>query len=106
MGGSIVPEDIEEISPEAWQPAGIKVLGTPIGSDPFVADKMSERIAKERELWDALQTVPDLQCAWQLLLQGLAQIPELTTPCARCRPQFPGFIARLTTMASGTRRKL
>ena len=33
-------------------------------------DKMSERIAKERELWDAIPTFPDLQCAWQLLLQN------------------------------------
>ena len=33
--GSTVPEDIEEISPEAWQTAGIKVLGTPIGTNPF-----------------------------------------------------------------------
>ena len=68
--GTIVPEHIEDINPEAWQPAGIKVLGTTIGSDQFVADKMSERIAKERELWDAIPTVPHLQCAWQLLLQS------------------------------------
>ena len=33
-------------------------------------DKMSERIAKERELWDAIPTFPDLQCAWQFLLQN------------------------------------
>ena len=68
--GSIVPEDIEEISPEAWQPAGIKVLGTPIASDPFVADDERADCQRERELWDALHTVPDLQCAWQLLLQS------------------------------------
>ena len=35
-------------------PAGIKVLGTSIGSDQFVADKMSERIAKERESFGTL----------------------------------------------------
>ena len=58
-----VPENIEDISPEAWQPAGVKVLGTPTSSDQHVADKMSERIAKERELWDAIATVLDLQCA-------------------------------------------
>ena len=67
---AIVPERIEDISPDAWQPAGMKVLGRPIGSDQYVADKMSERIAKGRELWDALPTIPDLQCAWQLLLQS------------------------------------
>ena len=68
--GTTVPEHVEDISPEAWQPAGIKVLGTPIGYDQFVAEKMSERIAKERELWDAIPTARDLQCASQLLLQS------------------------------------
>ena len=38
------------------------------GSDQFIADKMIERIAKEREFWDVIPTVLDLQCAWQLLL--------------------------------------
>ena len=68
--GAIVPESIDDISPDAWQPAGIKVLGTPIGSDEYVADRMSERIAKESALWHAIPTIPDLQCAWQLLLQS------------------------------------
>ena len=47
---AIVPERIEDISPDAWQPAGMKVLGTPIGSDQYVADKMSERIAKRERI--------------------------------------------------------
>ena len=29
-----------------------------------------ERIAKERLLWEAIPTVTDLQCAWQILLQS------------------------------------
>ena len=46
------------------------MLGTPIGTEQYVSQKMEERLAKERELWAAIPTVPDLQCAWQLLLQS------------------------------------
>ena len=100
--GSIAPEDIEDISPEAW-PAGINVLGTPIGSDQFVADKMSER--RERE---SSGTVSRLfrTSSVRGSFSYRAQLPEQTTPCARCRPQFPGFIVTLTTQASGARQRL
>ena len=46
------------------------MLGTPIGTEQYVSQKMEERLAKERELWAAIPTVPDLPCAWQLLLQS------------------------------------
>ena len=48
--GTIVPERIEDISFDVLEPTGIKILGTPIGFDQFIADKMKERITKEREL--------------------------------------------------------
>ena len=66
----IPPEAIEELGEDVWQPAGITVLGTPIGSEQYISDKMAERITKERALWEATPTVPDLQCAWQILLQS------------------------------------
>ena len=50
---------------ELWQPEGITILGTPIGSAQYISTKMGERIAKEQVLWEAIPTVPDLQCAWQ-----------------------------------------
>ena len=31
---------------------------------------MEERLAEERRLWEAIPHVPDLQCAWQILLQS------------------------------------
>ena len=31
---------------------------------------MQKRIADEQKLWDAIPDVPDLQCAWQLLLRS------------------------------------
>ena len=47
----------------------VKVLGTPVGSDAFVEAFVDKRVKDEKKLWDALQFVPDLQCAWQLVLQ-------------------------------------
>ena len=47
----------------------MKILGTPVGSDEFVEAKIEARLADERLLWEAVSWVPDLQCAWQILLQ-------------------------------------
>ena len=49
---------------EEWSGSGIKVLGTPVGDD-----ESEERISKEQHLWRAIAWVPDLQCAWQIILQ-------------------------------------
>ena len=46
------------------------VLGTPIGSAPFVAEKLQSMVNDERRLWEAILDIPDLQCAWQVLLQS------------------------------------
>ena len=66
----VVPDNIAEVGQEAWQPDNITVLGTPIGSAQYIASKMEERIVRERMLWEAIPTVPDLQCAGQILLQS------------------------------------
>ena len=47
----------------------MKILGTPVGSDRFVEAVTEERLSEERRLWEVLERVPDLQCAWQILLQ-------------------------------------
>ena len=52
-----------------WNPEGIKILGTPVGSRHFVRQKVTERVDEERRLWEAIPHVPDLQCEWQILLQ-------------------------------------
>ena len=56
----VIPNNIDQFGPEVWQPESITVLGTPIGTEQCVSQKMEERLAKERELWAAIQTVPDL----------------------------------------------
>ena len=64
-----VPDNVEELGPAVWQPRGIAVLGTPIGSLEYTAERVERRLADERLLWEAIPAVPDLQCAWQILVQ-------------------------------------
>ena len=66
----IPPQNVEDSGPEVWQPSKTTVLETPIGSELYISEKLDERLAKERALWEAIPTVPDLQCAWQILLQS------------------------------------
>ena len=54
-------------------------MGTPIGSEQFVSEKLQDRINKERRQWQAIPNVPDLQCGWQILLQS-------ANPRAHCAP--------------------
>ena len=63
------PVDMAELGPDVWNPLGIKILGTPVGHDEFVVNFLEERLAEERKLWDAIPSIPDLQCSWQVLLQ-------------------------------------
>ena len=65
----IQPPGMDDLGEEVWSPAGVTVLGTPVGTNAFVQHHTEERLADEARLWDAIPEVPDLQCAWQLLLQ-------------------------------------
>ena len=42
--------------------------GYPSGNAQFVAEHTQKRLEKEQRLWDAIPSVPDLQCAWQILV--------------------------------------
>ena len=53
---------------QRWSPRGVKIVGTPLGSDAF-EEMCEEWLQSEQELWDAIPSVPDLQCAWQVLVQ-------------------------------------
>ena len=66
---SLCPEGVAELGPEVWNPEGVKILGTPVGSQRFVQEVVEKRLAEEQRLWDAVPKVPDLQAAWQILLQ-------------------------------------
>ena len=60
----LCPEDLTDLGEEVWSPRGVRILGTPVGSSEFL-----RALGEERRLWEAIGWVPDLQCAWQILLQ-------------------------------------
>ena len=47
----------------------MKILGTPVGTEAFESAACGERIEEEEKLWNAIRWIPDLQCAWQVLVQ-------------------------------------
>ena len=76
------PEDVRTLGSDAWQPTGIRVLGTPIGTAQFVVEAMEARIAEERCLWEAITfstRSPVLGRFW-----SRAPTHERTTHCALC----------------------
>ena len=99
----VIPENVEALGPDVWQPQGITVLRTPIGSKQYIFSKMAERITKERDLWKAIPRARDLQCAWQLLSRSAnprANHTMRTMPPRKSRAYF-----QATTRASGRQPK-
>ena len=47
---------------------GIKILGTPVGNDVHVCAASAAPVEEESKLWERIGWVPDVQCAWQILL--------------------------------------
>ena len=68
----VCPDGVIDFGPEVWSPSGAKILGTLVGSPKFVSNLIEERLDEERKLWQAISWVPDLQCAWQILIQYAA----------------------------------
>ena len=63
------PPDMEDLGPDVWSQEGVKILGTPLGSDVFIATSTTARLEEEARLWEAVSWVSDPQCAWQIVLQ-------------------------------------
>ena len=53
----VCPPGVEELGPEVWSKRGVKILGTPLGSDAFVQEMCEERLQSEQELWNAIPSV-------------------------------------------------
>ena len=73
---AICPPDIQDLGDEVWNPEGMKILGTPVGSHHFVEEEVAKRLDEERKLWEAIPCVPDLQCAWQIFVQCAGPMPS------------------------------
>ena len=91
----IRPPDIDDLGEEVWSPDGVKVLGSPIGTEAFIQSFTDRRLEEERRLWNEIPSVPDLQCAWQLLVQCAGMSPRVDD----CAP-FP-----ISQVRSRTRRR-
>ena len=68
-----------------WSPEGIKVLGSPIRSEAFVQAFTERRLESEQRMWNAIPSIPDFQCAWQLL----------------CWPTLQPLVANCSSFAAG-----
>ena len=47
---------------------GVKVLGTPVGHSEYVRQKLRDIGESHNVLFERIQAIPDLQCAWLVLL--------------------------------------
>ena len=63
------PPNVVELGDEVWNAAGIKILGTPVGTQEFAQAACAAKLEEEDKLWEATKWIPDLQCAWQVLVQ-------------------------------------
>ena len=52
------PPDMVDLGPEVWS------------SFEYIKEVGDRRLEEEQRLWDAIPWIPDLQCAWQVFLQG------------------------------------
>ena len=52
----------------------MRILGTPLGTPAYAAAHAEERLAEEKRLLAELPELPDLQCAWLLLMLSLIHI--------------------------------
>ena len=97
------PANVEDLGPDVWERKGITVLGTPIGSEDYVREKMAQKVEEERRLWDTIHAVPDLRCAWQLLLQSAnprANHSLRTMPPSQSAEHAPGHDAGIWQVVS------
>ena len=72
--GGPAPPGISELGADVWcgdkppSERGFLALGVPIGHEEFVRSCARDRFAEERRLLAQLPLLPDMQCAWLLLL--------------------------------------
>ena len=58
-----------DLGADVWCPDGIRILGTPVGTDEYVRAHADRCLEEEQRLREAIPRVADLQYAWQILLQ-------------------------------------
>ena len=92
--GGVQPDHVDTLGEDAWQPHGIVVLGTPLGSEQLTRAKLQNRMDEERRLWERIPNVPDLQCGWQILL--LSANPRANHTLRTLPPSHQSTAANMT----------
>ena len=88
----VSPRGYGRVGRRSVNPTGIKILGTPVGSEEFHLVCTRERLAEEAVLWRAIPWVQDLQCAWQPTVQPFRAFPAFQH---RTRKAMTGGCRRL-----------
>ena len=102
--GGVQPDHVDTLGEDAWQPHGIVVLGTPLGSEQLTRAKLQNRMDEERRLWERIPNVPDLQCGWQILL--LSANPRANHTLRTLPPSHQSTAANMTRAFWNTARTL
>ena len=90
---SVCPARMAELGLEVWNPTGIKVLGTPLGSAAFVQEVVNKRLRLEAQLWNA---IPSVQQHGRYSCSALDR--GATTFCARCHHHCLKIMPEAMTM--------
>ena len=48
----VPPPNMADLGPDVWSPQGVKILGTPVGSEQFIEEAVQR---EERILWDVIR---------------------------------------------------
>ena len=79
--------DTADLGADVWNPAGVIIHGTPVGHNDFVAWFLEERLAEERKFWDAIPSIPDVQCSCAVRRASMSSSVAhgcTTTVCRTC----------------------
>ena len=82
-----VSSGLSELGPDVWNPEGVKVLGTPVGSRAFVDEVINKRLREEHNLWDAIPWSPTSRQRGKYSSNAPAR--DATTSSGRCPHRNP-----------------
>ena len=81
----ICPPRMEDLGPDVWNPEGIKILGTPVGSDVFVEEFSRVRVQEETKLWEASRVGPRCAvCVADFVAVRWTSLPPFSEDRAAC----------------------
>ena len=71
------PLDMVELGDDVWNAAGMNPWDPPLSVGTREFAQAACATEEEDKLWQAIKWTPDLQCAWQVLVQCAAQVTTI-----------------------------